>query len=195
MAFFLFCHWLPRQGKGDANGGKGIAPDWLDAFTMVDVLTKEQRAYCMSRIRAKDTKPELTVRRLVHCMGYRFRLHRTDLPGTPDIVFPKLRKIIFIHGCYWHLHDCKYGRVVPKQNGEFWATKRQGNVARDQKNLAELEILGWDSLVLWECMLKDAEPLVTMLRQFLSGTSLSPAHSRIAVRSKSKVRANRSRQA
>ncbi len=83
---------------------------------MVDDLTPEQRSYCMSRIRSKDTKPEIIVRKLIHSMGFRFRLHRKDLPGKPDIVLPRLKKVIFVHGCFWHKHNCRFGRVKPKTN-------------------------------------------------------------------------------
>ena len=117
----------------------------------MDVLTPEQRSRCMSNIRGKDTKPEMVVRRLVHRMGYRFRLHRADLPGKPDLTFPRLRKIIFVHGCYWHMHNCPYGSVVPKTNAEFWQTKRRANVKRDRKHLKNLRKLEWTTLVVWEC--------------------------------------------
>ncbi len=121
---------------------------------MPDVHTPEQRSYNMSRITSGNTKPEMIVRRLVHGMGYRYRLHRKDLPGKPDLVFPKLRKIIFVHGCFFHLHDCRYGQVVPKTNAEFWKNKRNSNAERDRKNEAELKILGWNILIVWECMTK-----------------------------------------
>jgi DNA mismatch endonuclease, patch repair protein len=134
-----------------------------------DVHTPEQRTRNMAAIRGKDTKPEMVVRRLVHRLGYRFRLHRRDLPGTPDIVFPSRRKAIFVHGCFWHCHDCKYGSVRTKANAEFWRKKRTGNVARDVRNLSELAKQGWKILVLWECSLKDkrARVLETKIRKFL----------------------------
>src|SRR4051812_7053306 len=114
---------------------------------MTDVLTPEQRRRNMSAIKGKDTKPEMIVRQMVHGMGYRYRLHRKDLPGKPDMVFPGSRKIIEIHGCYWHMHDCPLGAVIPKTNTEFWQTKRLSNVARDKRNAAALEELGWKVLV------------------------------------------------
>jgi DNA mismatch endonuclease (patch repair protein) len=105
----------------------------------------------MSRIRGKDTKPEMVVRRLVHAMGYRYRLHQKDLPGKPDLVFPCLKKVIFVHGCFWHVHNCRYGRVKPATNAEFWESKRSGNRERDARNRRHLTQLGWQALVIWEC--------------------------------------------
>jgi DNA mismatch endonuclease (patch repair protein) len=105
----------------------------------------------MAAIRSRNTKPEVRVRRVLHAMGFRFRLHRKDLPGKPDIVLPKFRTAIFVHGCFWHCHRCKYGSVVPVTRAEFWAAKRGGNVARDRKHVAALRRLGWRVVVVWEC--------------------------------------------
>src|SRR5581483_5419780 len=102
---------------------------------MADVLTPEQRSRCMSRIRGKDTGPELVVRSMAHRMGYRFRLHSRLLPGRPDLVFPGLRKVVFVHGCFWHMHRCRFGRVTPVTNATFWMNKRSGNMRRDRKNV------------------------------------------------------------
>lgn len=135
---------------------------------MADTHSPEQRSFNMSRIKERDTKPEMVVRSLVHQLGFRFRLHRKDLPGKPDLVFPSRKKIIFVHGCFWHMHDCRYGRVVPKTNDEYWRNKRQGNVERDKKNLAVLQELGWRVLILWECQVKYSENLDKMLMEFLS---------------------------
>ena len=137
---------------------------------MSDVLTQEQRSRCMSNIKGKDTKPEMFVRRLVHAMGYRYRLHRRDLPGTPDLVFPKHRKVIFVHGCYWHRHNCPEGQVRAKTNSEFWENKIQGNVARDLRNQAELERMGWQVLLVWECWTKDPAKLESIIKNFLSAS-------------------------
>lgn len=136
---------------------------------MADVLTPEQRRFNMSQIRSRNTKPEMIVRSLVHRMGYRYRLHRKDLPGKPDLVFPARKKIIFVHGCFFHMHDCSYGRVVPKTNAEFWQKKRQGNVERDGRNLEELENDGWRVLTVWECMTKPRRinELPDFLKSFL----------------------------
>jgi DNA mismatch endonuclease (patch repair protein) len=138
---------------------------------MTDVHTPEQRSRNMSAIRGADTKPERIVRSLAHGMGYRFRLHRRDLPGKPDLVFPARRKVILVHGCFWHVHDCPHGRVKPATNAGFWASKRGGNAARDQRNLKALETAGWSVLVIWECETRSPEPLARKLREFLEGSS------------------------
>jgi DNA mismatch endonuclease (patch repair protein) len=136
---------------------------------MVDVHTPEQRSFNMSRIRGADTKPELIVRSIVHQMGYRFRLHRKDLPGKPDLILPRRRKIIFVHGCFWHVHRCRYGRVVPKTNAEFWQTKREGTVDRDRRNRRALRADGWEVMTVWECWTRDPEQrLVPRLAEFLA---------------------------
>jgi DNA mismatch endonuclease (patch repair protein) len=134
---------------------------------MVDVLTPAQRKLNMSRIRGKDTKPEMVVRRLLHALGYRYRLHRRDLPGTPDIVFGPRRKVINVHGCYWHVHACQYGRVKPASNATFWAVKRAETVLRDQRNERRLQDLGWDVLTIWECETKSPR-LSGRIVQFLN---------------------------
>ena len=119
----------------------------------------------MSRIRGRDTKPEMRVRRACHRLGLRFRLQRRDLPGKPDLVFPRHRTVIFVHGCYWHSHDCRYGNVVPKTNAEFWRTKRRATIDRDERNVRELEYRGWRVLVYWECETRNAEALDLRIRQ------------------------------
>jgi DNA mismatch endonuclease (patch repair protein) len=136
---------------------------------MVDVLTPKQRSFNMSRIRGKNTKPEMCVRTLVHGLGYRYRLHRKDLPGKPDLVFPARRKLIFVHGCFFHMHECPFGRVVPKTNSEFWEKKRIGNVERDARNEAALREAGWEILTVWECMTKKDKSLdlSDLIRSFL----------------------------
>jgi len=126
---------------------------------MTDVLTPEQRHRNMVAIKGKNTVPELRVRSLLFAMGYRFRLHRRDLPGRPDIVLAKHRLAIFVNGCYWHCHDCSYGRVKPATRAEFWAAKRAETVRRDQRKREELEAMGWRVAVVWECETKDAERL------------------------------------
>lgn len=136
---------------------------------MADVLTPEQRHFNMSRIRSQNTKPEMIVRSLVHQMGYRYRLHRKDLAGKPDLVFSRRGKIIFVHGCFFHLHDCPYGRVVPKTNAEFWEKKRQDNADRDQRNIEALKTDGWQVLIIWECMTKPRliDNLPVILKEYL----------------------------
>jgi DNA mismatch endonuclease (patch repair protein) len=123
---------------------------------MADVHTREQRSRNMAAIRSANTKPEVRVRSALHALGFRFRLHRKDLPGRPDIVLPKFQTAIFVHGCFWHCHSCKYGSVVPATRAEFWAAKRGGNVARDRKNRAALRKLGWRVAVVWECDVRTA---------------------------------------
>lgn len=126
---------------------------------MTDRITKEHRSWNMSRIRSKDTKPEKAVRSLLHSMGYRFRLHVKELPGKPDIVLPKYKTIIFVHGCYWHRHQgCKYA-YMPNSRVNFWNEKFRRNIQRHQKVTRELEELGWNILVVWECELQDTKTL------------------------------------
>ena len=132
-----------------------------------DVFTPEDRARVMRAVKGKDTKPEMIVRRLAHALGYRFRLHRKDLPGKPDLVFPGRRKVIFVHGCFWHGHECARASRQPKQNAEYWRNKIARNVERDADNLQALERLGWQTQVIWECEMKDRDALADRLRAFL----------------------------
>jgi len=135
---------------------------------MTDVHTREQRSRNMSAIRSKNTKPEVRVRSILHCLGYRFRLHCKNLPGKPDIVLPKHRTVIFVHGCFWHLHDCKFGHVVPATRPDFWAAKRAGTVKRDQKNISLLKEQGLRVVVIWECETSDPELLRQSMALLLS---------------------------
>lgn len=123
---------------------------------MVDVHSPAKRSYNMSRIKGKDTKPEMIVRKWIWKNGYRYRLHHHDLPGKPDIVFPSRKKVIFIHGCFWHKHNCKYFKW-PKSNVEFWKQKIEGNVQRDEKNYALLASNGWKHMIVWECETKEKD--------------------------------------
>ena len=117
----------------------------------MDIFTPEKRSEIMGRIRGKDTKPEILVRKKLHAAGFRFRLHRKDLPGRPDITLPKHKTVIFVHGCFWHGHEgCKANRI-PKTNAEFWSAKIARNRARDAENRAALEAKGWRVVVVWEC--------------------------------------------
>ena len=134
---------------------------------MVDVLTKKQRSYNMSQIRSKNTSPEIIVRSLVHRMGYRYALHRSDLPGHPDIVLVKYKKIIFVHGCFWHMHRCRYGRVIPATRTKFWQNKRRGNVERDKRNLKNLHLLGWKIIIIWECQTRKVKQLKGRILNFI----------------------------
>ncbi|MEW6762575.1 MAG: very short patch repair endonuclease [Pseudomonadota bacterium] len=126
------------------------------------------RSENMRRIRARDTKPELAVRKLLREIGFPgYRLHRTELPGKPDIVFLGRRKAILIHGCFWHAHTCKVGMRKPLTNQHYWVPKIERNRSRDEKNLQELELSGWDVLTVWECELKDLDALEDRLSNFL----------------------------
>lgn len=133
---------------------------------MTDVHTPKQRSFNMSQIRAKDTSPEMRVRRLLHSLGYRYRLHVRTLPGCPDIVLPKHKVVIFVHGCFWHMHKCRFGRVTPKTNSEFWQRKRLSNVERDKRNRRRLRD-EWSVLSVWECETKDLNRLSTKLNRLL----------------------------
>ncbi|MBR6060419.1 MAG: very short patch repair endonuclease [Lentisphaeria bacterium] len=120
----------------------------------MDTLTPEQRSATMSKIRSKNTKPEIVVRHHLHALGFRYRLHSSKLPGHPDIVLPKWHTVIFVNGCFWHRHEgCKVA-TMPKSNVEFWTKKFKRNVARDQKEHADLEAAGWRVIVVWECEIK-----------------------------------------
>jgi len=132
----------------------------------MDTLTPIQRSARMSLVRDKDTGPELAVRRLVHHLGYRYRKHVRDLPGRPDLVFARRHKIIFVHGCFWHRHDCALGRM-PKSRIEFWSSKLEGNRARDTRNRQQLEDRSWRVLVVWECQVDDTVTLASRVREFL----------------------------
>ncbi|MCX7044376.1 MAG: very short patch repair endonuclease [Candidatus Sumerlaeota bacterium] len=136
---------------------------------MVDDLTSVQRSRCMAAIRSKNTKPELFVRRIAHHLGFRFRLHCRNLPGKPDIVFPRHKKIIFVHGCFWHKHRCRFGCVKPATNFSYWERKRASNVQRDKIAHYKLRRLGWRVFVIWECQTqsKRSEWLEHQINSFL----------------------------
>lgn len=139
----------------------------------MDKLSPSRRSENMRAIRSKDMNPEMAVRRLVHRMGYRYRLHRKDLPGKPDLVFVSRRKIIFVHGCFWHQHrkkTCVDARI-PKSNRDYWEPKLARNVQRDTQNRRKLRSLGWDVLVVWECETKNRERLERRLQTFLAPES------------------------
>lgn len=136
---------------------------------MTDVVDAATRSRMMSGIRGKDTRPELQVRRFLHAQGFRFRLHDKRLPGKPDLVLPKWKTVVFVHGCFWHMHDCRYFKL-PGTRTEFWREKLAGNRARDEATRQQLEALGWRVLVVHECALRDSpqaalDVLATSLRE------------------------------
>ena len=133
----------------------------------MDRISKEHRSWNMSRIRSGDTKPERIVRSLLHGRGYRFRLHRKDLPGKPDIVLPKYKTVIFVHGCFWHRHKgCKYA-YMPKTRQDFWKTKFNSNMKRDKNVQKQLTLIGWKILIIWECELSKIKTLMNKLENHL----------------------------
>jgi len=140
---------------------------------MVDNRSEASRSALMGRIGSKNTAPEWVVRQLLHSLGYRFRLHRKDLPGTPDIVFPGRRKAIFVHGCFWHAHGCRIGQP-PKSKPEFWLPKLARNRARDEEKRQALLDAGWNVLTLWQCEIKDRTALAELLRDFLGPAGKNP---------------------
>jgi len=133
----------------------------------MDVFEPDKRSEIMRRVKSTDTKPEIAVRKMIHAMGFRFRLHRKDLPGRPDIVLPRHKKAVLVHGCFWHGHDCPAGRKTPKSNTGYWNQKLQRNSLRDAENLAKLKALGWDVLILWECEISHRENMRRQLEKFL----------------------------
>ncbi len=135
---------------------------------MADHLLPDARSRNMARVKGRDTKPEIIVRRLLHGLGYRFRLHRKDLPGRPDIVLPRHRAIVFVHGCFWHGHPGCRRAARPSTCREFWDRKIDGNIARDARDTASLESAGWRVLVVWECRTRDQEALGRRLKIFVS---------------------------
>jgi DNA mismatch endonuclease (patch repair protein) len=132
----------------------------------MDTRTPAQRSFIMSAVKGKNTSPELLVRRLIFNMGYRYRLHGKGLPGKPDLIFPSKRKVVFVHGCFWHGHGCKKGQL-PKSRLDYWAPKIAANQARDGRQLDELRHMGWETLTLWQCELNDAAQLAIKVRKFL----------------------------
>lgn len=135
---------------------------------LTDVHTPEQRSRNMAAVRGSNTTPEIRVRRFLHSLGYRFRLHRKDLPGKPDIVLPQHRIVIFVHGCFWHSHHCRWGSVQPATRAEFWANKRGDTRKRDARNQRQLKALGWSVKVVWECQTRDLDTLARRIGSLIS---------------------------
>jgi DNA mismatch endonuclease Vsr len=142
---------------------------------MTDVHNSEQRSRNMAAVRSENTKPELRVRSLLHRLGFRFRLHRKDLPGSPDIVLRSRRTVIFVHGCFWHSHDCKHGLQKPQVRTQFWQTKRDATIRRDERSTNMLQSAGWNVATIWECQTKSDLELTLSIEKALglrkSGTN------------------------
>lgn len=138
---------------------------------MTDRLSIAERSALMAKVRSKDTRPELTVRKAAHSLGYRFRLHRSDLPGTPDLVFPKHRLALFVHGCFWHQHPNCRRATMPATNTAKWADKFERNRSRDTRSKSELEALGWTVLVIWECETRSRDTLASQLAGAMSAAA------------------------
>lgn len=134
---------------------------------MADFMNSVQRSAHMAKIRSKDTKPELQLRRALHAIGYRYRIHDPSLPGRPDLVFPGRRKVIFVNGCFWHGHSCAVGSRLPKSNTEFWVEKRRRNQHRDEQQRSQLATLGWAYLDVWECDLRGNPEVLDIVTEFL----------------------------
>ena len=145
-----------------------------DGFERMDTRTEEQRRRIMQAVRTRDTGPEMIVRRLLHSLSYRYRLHRNDLPGKPDVAFLSRRKAIFVHGCFWHGHGCPQGRP-PKSRLDYWKPKLDGNRERDRRKEEELRSMGWSVLVIWQCETADLGGLARRLHGFLGDRSARPA--------------------
>ncbi len=134
---------------------------------MADIMSSEQRSNVMRSVRTRNTAPELRVRRILHQLGFRYRLHVRDLPGCPDIVLPRHRTIVFVHGCFWHGHHCPKGRL-PASNAQRWRTKISGNQVRDTRRQCELVQMGWKVLTVWECQTNDADAILTSLQSLIN---------------------------
>jgi DNA mismatch endonuclease (patch repair protein) len=135
----------------------------------MDRITSAQRSAIMAAVKGKNTTPEITVRRLAHRLGFRFRLHSPHLPGRPDLAFPRLRKVIFVNGCFWHAHHCRRGKRIPETNRDYWIRKRRRNANRDRRVAQELQKLGWEVLTIWECETRDVAELAERIVRFLTG--------------------------
>jgi DNA mismatch endonuclease (patch repair protein) len=135
---------------------------------MADTFGKCERSRIMALVRSKDTGPEMLLRRLVHSLGYRYRLHDRRLPGVPDLVFRSRRRVIFVHGCFWHQHSCARGNRMPKSRIGYWRNKLEGNVARDRRAVRALRRAGWRVLTVWECQMRDLDKLRRRITSFLS---------------------------
>lgn len=152
------------------RGASAVHFSWIGRLTCMDTLTPDKRSKLMSRVRARDTRPEMAVRRAVHRMGLRFRLHRNDLPGRPDIVLPRHKMAIFVHGCFWHRHAYCPKASTPENNKDFWLSKFRANRNRDRKCIQSLSRLGWKVVVIWECETADAQQIKSRIAHRLNAT-------------------------
>lgn len=134
----------------------------------MDRISSTQRSAIMASVKGKNTSPEMAVRRAAHSLGFRFRLHCVNLPGRPDLVFPRLKKVVFVNGCFWHAHQCARGKRIPATNREYWVAKRRRNCLRDRRVLKGLNSLGWQVLTVWECEIASVEALQKVLKLFLA---------------------------
>lgn len=145
------------------SGRHGRAATNYEPSKLMDIVSPEERSRMMAAVRSKNTKPELFLRRGLHALGYRYRLHRRDLPGTPDLAFPGRHAVVFVNGCFWHGHNCPAAKL-PKTRTEFWRDKIESNRSRDARNLGRLEHLGWSALVVWECELRSGDAVMAVAR-------------------------------
>lgn len=154
-----------REGVGKRKGNES-AQRIRYVSDMPDHVDSKRRSYIMASVGTKNTRPELVVRQALHRLGYRYRLHRRDLPGSPDLVFPGRKKAIFVHGCFWHGHRCRWGKL-PKSRLDYWKPKIEANRERDRKNVEALRDAGWSVEVVWQCELKAPEVAIERLVDFL----------------------------
>ena len=154
----------------------------------MDTRKPEQRRRIMQAVRTHSTGPEIVVRRLLHAMGYRFRLHRKDLPGKPDIVLPRHRTVVFVHGCFWHAHGCPKG-LPPKSNLHYWLPKLEQNVRRDKRTIEQLRSLGWHVIIIWQCETKQIDTLATRLNTLGRESSLRSTYVNMCAIQKTESRA------
>lgn len=138
----------------------------------MDNISKEKRSLIMRKVKGRDTVPELKVRSMLHRMGYRFRLNKSKLPGRPDIVLPKWNTVIFVHGCFWHRHNCKNGIRIPASRQDYWIPKLRGNQERDKKNILQLKEMGWKILVIWECEIKHENRLLQKISTYFNSINI-----------------------
>ena len=156
-----------RRGKLEVSCKKSYRDALRSASREMDTVSRRERSRIMSLVRSANTKPEIAIRRMLHAMGYRYRLHRRDLPGNPDLVFPSRRKIVFVNGCFWHQHPCTRGSRIPASRRDYWVRKLRRNRKRDAVNLKTLMGMGWSPIVVWECQLKNPSRVARRLRVHL----------------------------